>query len=60
VCKEGSEKLFSLTLLVEVEVDMLKYESPLYFFKSNVRRRKEARMRSLCLSRWATGTRHLR
>jgi hypothetical protein len=35
-------KLFSTTLLVEVEIVILKYESPLHFLKSSVRRRKRS------------------
>jgi hypothetical protein len=35
-------ELFSTTLLIEVEVAILKYGSPLHFLKSSVRRRKKS------------------
>jgi hypothetical protein len=47
---KGMWEHFSTTLLVEVEVAILKYGSPLHFLKSSVRRRKRsphARVRSL-------------
>ena len=42
MCKEGMWELFSLTLLVEVEVAMLKYGSLLHFLKSSRWRRKRS------------------
>jgi hypothetical protein len=48
-------KLFRTTLLVEVEVAILKYGSPLHFFKSSVRRRK----RSPHLREWSAEIRLL-
>jgi hypothetical protein len=41
-CEQGMWKLFSITLLVEVEIVILKYESSLHFLKSSVRRRKRS------------------
>ena len=59
-------ELFSTTLLVEVEVAILKYGSPLHFLKSSVRRIKEAHTHALaCLTGWggakgaSTSVRHL-
>jgi hypothetical protein len=62
-------ELFSTTLLVEVEVVILKCESPLHFLKSSVRRRKRSpHARTQLVSPHGTGrgeaegvgTRHLR
>jgi hypothetical protein len=39
---KGMRELFSTTLLVEVELLILKYGSLLYFLKSSVRRRKRS------------------
>jgi hypothetical protein len=62
-------ELFSTTLLVKVEVVIFKYESPLRFLNSSVRRRKrspQARAHSLALPRltgqgrkgWGAGAWH--
>jgi hypothetical protein len=61
LCKEGMWELFSPTLLVKVEVAILKYGSPLQFLKSSMRRRKRslpARARSLASTgeAWMCGT----
>jgi hypothetical protein len=60
-------ELFSITLLVEVKIDILKYGSPLHFLKSNVRRRKRNPHAYARLPRLAglgrakgAGARHLR
>jgi hypothetical protein len=58
-------ELFSTTLLVEVEVVILKYVSPLHLLKSSVRRSKRSpHARSLALPRQGgakgTGAQHLR
>jgi len=61
LCKGGKWELFSPTLLVELEVVMLKYGSPLHSLKSTMRR-KEAHTRSLArlpLPGLTKGVRHL-
>jgi hypothetical protein len=64
---KGMWELFSTTLLVEVEIAILKYGSSLHFLKSIVRRRKKsphACARSLRLAgpggEKGKGARHLR
>jgi hypothetical protein len=47
VCKEWERESFSPTLLVKVEVVILKYESHFHSLKSNTRRRKQVHTRSL-------------
>jgi hypothetical protein len=63
MCAKRRWELFSPTLLVKVEVAMLKYRSPLHFLKSSVRRRKESphvQARSPRLaSQGGMGVRHL-
>ena len=49
--QRGKWELFSSTLLVELEVAMLKYGSPLHSLKSTMRR-KEART---CMLAWLSG-----
>jgi hypothetical protein len=54
-------ELFNTTLLVEVEVVILKYVSLLHFIKSSVRRSKRSpHARALASPRRAKGARHLR
>jgi hypothetical protein len=55
-------ELFSITLLVEVEIAILKYGSPLQFLKSSVRRRKKSPHAHSPRGGGATGAgaRHLR
>jgi hypothetical protein len=53
MCKEWEWESFRPTMLVEVEVAMLKYGSPLYFLKSSVRSIKEAHTHALArLAGW--------
>jgi hypothetical protein len=44
-------ELFSITLLVEIEVVILKYRIPLHFLKSSVRRKRSPH--ALVSPRWA-------
>jgi hypothetical protein len=56
-------ELFNTTLLVEVEVVILKYVSPLHFLKSSVRSKRSPRMLARLVGRGGAkgaGARHLR
>jgi hypothetical protein len=53
-------ELFSTTLLIEVEVVILKYGSPPHILKSSVRRSKRSPHAHAPLARRGEGARHLR